>query len=190
MSDTAERLVARFGTPLVIKDPRGGSSLEVVIANDAGEAMTAIQRLAPPAERLMVERHVAGRELTSAVLQDRETQEPLALPIVEIRPRKARSFDYTEKYSADGAEELCPALLEPAVEKEARGLGLEVHRLLGLSGLSRTDLILDDKEGDLYVLEVNTLPGMTDRGLVPRAAAAVGISFPALIEGLIRTAEA
>lgn len=186
-SQTAERLVETYGTPLVLKDPCGGSSLEVHIADDVGEVNAALQALVPPSKRVMVEQYVAGRELTSGVLHDWEKGEPVALPIVEIRPRKGRSFDYHEKYAPDGAEELCPAPLPPDVEAEARRLGLLVHRLLGLSGLSRTDLILD-ADGRLHVLEVNTLPGMTERGLVPKAAAAMGISFPALVERLIRTA--
>ncbi len=187
VSATADDLVARHGTPLVIKEPCGGSSLEVVIADDAGEVAMAIQRLAPPATRLMVERYVKGRELTCGVILDRETREPIALPIVEIRPRKSRSFDYTEKYSPNGAEEICPAPIDADVEAEAKRIGLLVHHVLGCAGLSRTDFILDE-EGRLQVLEVNTLPGMTDTSLVPRAAQAIGISFPALIETLIRTA--
>lgn len=186
-SDTAERLVASFGVPLVLKDPRGGSSLEVHIADDVGEVNAALQALVPPSKRVMVEQYIAGRELTAGVLHDWEKGEPTSLPIVEIKPRKGRSFDFHEKYAPDGAEEICPAPLTEAIEEEARRLGLHVHRILGLAGLSRTDLILD-AEDQLHVLEVNTLPGMTERGLVPRAAQASGITFPVLIERLIRTA--
>jgi D-alanine-D-alanine ligase len=186
-AETAERLVATFGTPLVLKDPWGGSSLEVRIVDDAKAAAAAIGELVPPARRLLVEAYVAGRELTGGVLADREGGGAIALPIVEIRPRKGKSFDYFEKYSAEGAEELCPAPIAPEVEEAARGLALRVHRLLGLSDLSRTDLILD-RSGVLQVLEVNTIPGLTERSLVPRAARAVGISFADLVETLVRTA--
>jgi D-alanine-D-alanine ligase len=187
--ETARRLLDRYGAPLVLKDPCGGSSLEVHIADDEGEVAAALERLGPGRRRILVEAHVPGRELTSGVLEDRDAGEARALPIVEIRPRRGRSFDYHEKYSAEGAQELCPAPLEEAQERAARNLGLAVHRLLGLRGLSRTDLILDGT-GALQVLEVNTLPGMTERGLVPLAAKACGISFPALIERLVRTASA
>lgn len=183
----AERLVAALGLPLVLKDPLGGSTLEVRIADDLGQVVKAMDELVPPAERLLAEAFVKGRELTVAVLEDRETGRPTALPVIEIRPRKGRCFDYHEKYAADGAEELCPAPLEPAVEQAAREMGLRVHRLLGLRGLSRTDLMLDEA-GGLFVLETNTMPGMTARSLVPRAASAVGLSFAALVEGLVRTA--
>ncbi|MHC5011828.1 MAG: D-alanine--D-alanine ligase family protein [Planctomycetota bacterium] len=184
---TARRLIDAYGTPLVLKDPCGGSSIEVRLVANIAEAVAAMDELVPPAERLMAERHVKGRELTAGVIYDREVGRHVALPIVEIRPRRGSSFDYFEKYNADGAEELCPAPLAEAVEAEARALGLRVHEILGLEGLSRTDLILDDR-GNLHVLEVNTLPGMTDRGLVPRAAKEIGMSFPALIDNLVRTA--
>lgn len=198
----AERLVASFGLPLVVKDPLGGSTLEVRIADDVGQVVEALEALAaralasrapaagagsPGAGRLLVEAYVRGRELTVAVLDDRETGRPASLPVIEIRPRRGRCFDFHEKYASDGAEELCPAPLTPELEQQARALALEVHALLGLRGLSRTDLMLDES-GLLHVLETNTMPGMTARSLVPRAAAAVGIAFPALIEGLVRTA--
>ena len=183
----AEELVQEHGAPLVLKDPTGGSSLEVKIADNASDVAVAIEELVPPATRLMVEAYVPGRELTSAVIHDRERGKAVALPIVEIRPRSARSFDYHEKYASDGAEELCPAPISEEIESEARRIGLAVHRILGLEGLSRTDLILDE-HGVLQVLETNTLPGMTETSLVPLAARQVGLSFPALVENLIRTA--
>jgi D-alanine-D-alanine ligase len=184
---TAERLVAAFGLPLVLKDPLGGSTIEVRIPTDLGQVLAAMDELVPPAERLLVEAYVKGRELTVAVLEDRESGRPTALPVIEIRPKKGRCFDYLEKYSADGAEELCPAPLDADVEQAARTLGLRVHAILGLRGLSRTDLMLDEA-GRLTVLETNTMPGMTARSLVPRAASAVGMPFAALVENLVRTA--
>ena len=179
--------IARFGLPLVIKNPRGGSTLEVRIAQDEGEVLAALEDLLPQAERILVEQHVNGRELTIGVLEDREQGGPVALPVVEIRPRGGTFFDYQQKYAVDGAEELCPAPIPEDVAESVSALGLRVHRLLGLRGLSRTDLILTP-EGCLQVLEVNTLPGMTERGLVPLAAARRGIDFPSLISNLVRTA--
>ena len=186
-SGVVKGLLERFGLPLVVKDPTGGSSLEVRICDDEGEVTAALEELGRTAERLLVEAYVRGRELTGAVVEDPREGRPVALPLVEIRPRTSRSFDYFEKYDPNGAEELCPAPVPEAVEREGRELALRVHALLGLRGLSRTDLILDD-QGRLEVLEVNTLPGMTSRSLVPRAAAAQGISFSTLLENLVRTA--
>ncbi len=184
---TAARLVEAFGLPLVVKDPLGGSTLEVRICDDVGQVQAAMDELAPAAERLLVETYVKGRELTVAVLEELESGRPVALPVIEIRPRKSRFFDYAEKYSADGAEELCPAPLDEALTARVQALALSVHALLGLKGLSRTDLMLAE-DGSLHVLETNTMPGMTSRSLVPRAAAAVGLSFPALVENLVRRA--
>lgn len=185
--DRIEAWGQRFGFPLILKNPRGGSSVEVRVAKDEGEALTAIEELAVGAERLMVEAFVAGRELTAGVLEDREEGGPVALPIVEIRPAAGRFFDFHEKYAKDGAEEICPAPIDEPVEAEARAIALAVHRALGLRGLSRTDLILD-ADGALHFLEVNTLPGMTERGLVPLAAARSGLDFPGLVTRLVRTA--
>jgi D-alanine-D-alanine ligase len=183
----AEDLLRRFGSPLVVKDPLGGSTLEVRVCRDAREAALALEALSPPADRLLVEAFVPGRELTAAVIDERERGQPTALPLVEIRPRSSTFFTYREKYDAEGATELCPAEVSPEQEAEGRALGLRVHQILGLRGLSRTDLILDG-EGRFQVLEANTLPGMTARSLVPRAAAAAGIDFPSVLDRLIRTA--
>jgi D-alanine-D-alanine ligase len=177
----------RYGYPLVLKNPRGGSTLEVKVAHDEGEALSAIQALTEGADRLMVEEYVAGRELTVGVVEDRESGGPIALPVVEIRPRRAGHFDYHEKYAADGAEELCPAPIPDEIAEHARAIALTVHRTLGLRGLSRTDMILD-ADNRLRVLEVNTLPGMTERGLVPLAASVSGLDFPGLVANLVRTA--
>ena len=186
-AEATERWVERLGLPLVLKNPLGGSSLEVHIATDEGEVAAAVDALLPKADRILVEAFVDGTELTAGVLEDALTGEPHALPIVEIRPRDGATFDYFQKYNADGAEEIVPAPISETLTWEAQGLGLMVHRLLGLRGLSRTDLRLDP-DGRLFVLEVNTLPGMTSRGLLPLAAAHVGIDFPTLISGLVRTA--
>jgi len=141
--------IERHGLPIVLKNPRGGSTLEVRIAADAGEALSALEELARDGRRIMFEEHVAGRELTVGVIEDRDP--------------------------------------ESSVAREAQAVALKVHAELGLRGLSRTDLILTE-DGRLRVLEVNTLPGMTERGLVPLAAACHGLAFPALVEGLVRTA--
>ncbi|MDJ0973576.1 MAG: D-alanine--D-alanine ligase [Planctomycetota bacterium] len=191
-ADHVDEWVERFGLPLVLKNPLGGSSVEVRIAQDAGQVVTVLDELLPPSDsrptdRILIERFVPGRELTAGVIEDRETREAVALPIVEICTRHADFFDYHEKYAADGAEELCPAPIDEEATEAAQQMGLAVHRLLGLRGLSRTDLRMTP-DGKLHFLEVNTLPGMTSRGLVPLAAATMGIEFPQLIDRLVRLA--
>jgi D-alanine-D-alanine ligase len=183
----AAEVVAQLGAPVVVKDPLGGSSLEVRVCDDERAVTLAFEGLGGSAERLLVEAFVRGRELTGGVLDDRERGRPMALPLVELRPKSARFFDYREKYDADGAHELCPADLPPEVEAAGRALALRVHGLVGLRGVSRTDMILGE-DGQLVVLEVNTMPGMTARSLSPKAAAAAGISFEGVVERLIRSA--
>lgn len=183
----AQEACTALGTPLVVKDPLGGSSLEVRICDDAKQAALAFETLGPAADRLLVEQFVAGREMTAGVLDDRERGRPLALPLVELKPKSSRFFDYREKYDTEGATEICPVVVPAETEAAGRATGLRVHALLGLRGISRTDLILKE-DGRFVVLEVNTMPGMTSRSLIPKAAAAAGIDFAGVIERLIRTA--
>jgi D-alanine-D-alanine ligase len=185
--EVVSRWIERFGLPFVLKNPLGGSTLEVRVVRDEGSAVAALDDLLPEAQRLMAERFVRGRELTVGVIEDRETGDPVALPVVEIRPRRAAIFDYHEKYASDGAEELCPAPVEEATAREAQRVAVAIHGLLGLRAISRTDLILEP-DGALSFLEVNTLPGMTERGLVPLAARHAGIGFESLVQHLVRTA--
>lgn len=183
----AEEVVAQLGAPVVVKDPLGGSSLEVRVCEDPRAVTLAFESLGKAADRLLVEAFVRGRELTGGVLDDLERGRPLALPLVELRPKASKWFDYREKYDADGAVELCPTDLPPAVEAAGRALALRVHGLVGLRGVSRTDMILAD-DGTFHVLEVNTIPGMTSRSLIPKAAAAAGIDFAGVVERLVRSA--
>ena len=116
----AEDLVRRLGLPLVVKAPGGGSSLEVRVVEDARGVGPAIEALASASPRLLVEAFARGREFTAGVLDDRERGRPIALPLVEIRPTKSKTFDHREKYEPDGASETCPADLPPGVEAQGR----------------------------------------------------------------------
>ena len=154
--DEAEPLAQTLPMPCVIKTIGGGSSLGVYL----------------PEERIY------GRELTVAVLGDRW------LPAVETVPA-GKEFDYVAKYQAGAAVETCPADVPPAVMQAAGELALRTHRALGLEVYSRTDMILD-KDGNLWVLEANSLPGMTPNSFVPKEAAAVGMSYNQLCEEIVR----
>jgi D-alanine-D-alanine ligase len=129
----------------------------------------------------MLERYVDGRELTVGILEDK----PLA--VGEIVVRTGPIFDYAAKYQAGGAEEIFPAEIAPEQAARAQDLALRVHRALKLDTYSRVDFRMDSK-GNLWCLEVNTLPGLTAASLLPRAAAAVGIDFPELCERICRGA--
>jgi D-alanine-D-alanine ligase len=124
-------------------------------------------------------------ELTGAVL-DLPGQGPTALPLVEIRPKSGLFFDYERKYTPGATEEICPARLDPAVCRKGEAAALAAHECLGLLHWSRTDMIAAD--GEVYVLEINTIPGMTATSLFPQAAAAVGLDLAGLLERLVELA--
>jgi D-alanine-D-alanine ligase len=182
---TADDVGKTLGFPVFVKDPCGGSSLEVRPARDPDDLRRAVADLG--GRRLLVEAAVEGRELTVPVLDD-EDGVPRALPVVEIRA-KGGFFDYENKYTAGVAEEIVPAPVPPLIARRAEEAALAVHRLLGLRAMSRSDFILRD-DGTPVFLEVNTIPGMTPNSLLPKAAAAAGIPFADLLARLLESARA
>jgi D-alanine-D-alanine ligase len=180
---TVEQVGPKLGFPVFVKDPCGGSSLEVRPAKDDAELRRAVADLASP--RLLVEAAVRGREVTVPVLDD-EDGVPGPLPVVEIRSRGG-FFDYENKYTAGVAEEIVPAPLPPQVARRLADAALTAHRLLGLRAMSRSDFILRD-DGTPVFLEVNTIPGMTPNSLLPKAASAAGIGFPDVLARLLESA--
>lgn len=169
--------------PYVIKAPRQGSTVGVYIVKKESEIADAIENGARYDKELLVEKFIPARELTIGVLGD------LALPILEIIP-KGGFYDFTNKYpflnpsAGGGAEHVCPAHIPQDQAREIRDLALRAHRSLGLKVYSRVDVMLP-QEGEPTVLEVNTIPGMTEASLLPEAAAAAGISYPALCARII-----
>lgn len=168
----------RLPFPLFVKSNTGGSSLRLGRANDMAELWNRLDEIFAAAEGALVERALTGRELTCAVLGHE------ALPPVLIEPAESDYFDYRAKYDANGAREICPAPLDGPEDAEIRRLALEAHRVLGLSGVSRSDFI-QEPGGRLSLLEVNTLPGMTGTSLVPKEARAAGFSFLEFLERLM-----
>lgn len=182
---------ARVPHPWIAKPSRLGSSVGCAIFADP----SAFRREAPelvrgwPAEArrdaVLVEEVIAGRELSSGVLETEGA--PLALPPVEIRTRTRRFFDYHAKYVPGETEELCPAPLSPEETRRVQETALRVHRLFECAPLSRTDMFLT-ASGSIQVLEVNTLPGMTATSLVPLSASVAGIPLARLLEGIVEHA--
>lgn len=163
--------------PYVLKAPREGSSVGVYIVRLEADVEASLVGVRQYAGEILVEEFVAGRELTVGILGDR------ALPVIEICPKEG-FYDFKNKYpflnpSAAGAEHWCPAPLEHTVAQEVQALALAAHRALGLEVYSRVDVLLDVNRGPV-VLEINTIPGMTQTSLLPEAAAAVGISYATL----------
>ena len=170
---------AEIGLPCVVKPVDSGSSIGVAIAHTQAELSAALDANRPLG-RAIVEQYIRGREIDVAVLKDH------SLPSIEIIPKQG-FYDYRNKYQPGATEEICPTPIEPGIEAELERVALKVHQLLGLQGYSRSDYIVD-AQGDVYFLEINTLPGMTPTSLVPQEAAAVGIDFKALCQMILEDA--
>ncbi|MCG9479365.1 MAG: D-alanine--D-alanine ligase [Actinomycetia bacterium] len=174
---------SRIGYPVVIKPNREGSTIGITIAEDRKGAAMGIKEAAKHDKVVLIEKFISGRELTVSILGD----QPVALPIIEIKP-KSGFYDYQSKYTVNMTEYLVPARLEDSLTEGINEYALKSHRLLGCTGISRVDFILDDQNIP-YILEVNTMPGMTPTSLVPKAAAAAGISFERLVEIILNFAD-
>jgi len=178
----AEELVARFGLPVVIKPVREGSSLGLTLAQTREQLMAGIDKAQSHGSRIMIEKYISGSELTVAVLGNSELQ---PLPVIEIVPGKEFAFfDYDAKYKAGASEEICPARISDELTVQVQEYGVAAHKALRLRGYSRTDIMLSEG-GSLYLLETNTIPGMTPTSLLPQAAAEHGLAFPEFLEKLI-----
>jgi D-alanine-D-alanine ligase len=174
--------------PLVVKPARQGSTVGVVIVKNASELDSAMAEAGKYDRKLLIEEFVPGRELTIGVLGDQ------ALPILEIIP-KGGFYDFNNKYpflnpqAGGGAEHVCPAKIDPAKTKQIQDQALRAFRALGLVVYGRVDVLLSEL-GDPFVLEVNTIPGMTEASLLPEAAAAAGISYVDLCARIIALSRA
>jgi D-alanine-D-alanine ligase len=177
----ASDAVARLGLPLIVKPNGQGSTVGLTLVKSAADLEAALELAGGFDSAVMLERYIDGRELTVGILEDR----PLA--VGEIIVRTGPIFDYAAKYQVGGAEEIFPAKIAAEQTARAQDLALRVHRALKLETYSRVDFRMD-AEGNLWCLEVNTLPGLTAASLLPRAAAAVGIEFPELCERICRGA--
>lgn len=168
--------------PLVVKVPKEGSSVGVYIIKEAAELEQALSEARNSADELLIEQFVSGRELTIGIIGDQ------ALPIIEIRA-KSDFYNFENKYpflypNAAGADHFCPAALPEELTRKVQETALAAHRALGLRTYSRVDVQLSH-EGELFVLEINTIPGMTPSSLLPEAAGVAGISYSDLCARLI-----
>lgn len=181
---TPAEIESRLGLPVVIKPINEGSSIGIAIARSLSEVEAGLAAAFRYDYRVMVEEYIDGVEVTGGVLGNENLQ---ALPLIEIVPSSSHHFfSYEAKYQPGATEEICPARLSPELTAQAQQCALTAHRALGCRGYSRTDMRLRD--GEFYVLETNTIPGMTATSLFPQAAQAAGIEFPALLDRLIELA--
>jgi D-alanine-D-alanine ligase len=178
---TSERALRELGLPLVVKPNKQGSTVGLSVVRSPQELTPAIEEAYRHDNEVMLEAFVPGREFTAGILGDR------TLAVGEIVPKRSDIFDYESKYQPDGAEEIFPARLSEEKTREFQAMALLAHHALKLRGYSRIDFRMDAEER-IWCLEANTLPGMTAQSLLPKSAAAVGISFPELCEEICRLA--
>jgi D-alanine-D-alanine ligase len=171
----------QLGLPMVIKPNAAGSSVGMTIVRSQDAIREAAEKAFSHDSTILLEGFIDGIELTAGVIGNRDL---MALPIIEIIPNDEHEFfDYEAKYTAGVTQEICPARIDDKMTQTAQAYAKSAHRALFCKGYSRTDMILKDEE--IYVLETNTIPGMTATSLLPQAAQVAGISFSSLLDRLI-----
>ncbi len=180
---SVEEIIQEVGEHCVVKAATEGSALGVYPCNGAEEVKDALKKVFEIDSEALAETFVSGDEYTVAVLGN---DKPYALPIIQIVPMH-EFYDFESKYSVGGSQHICPAPLPEEEAKKAADLAVDAHIALGCKGVSRTDMI-KDAAGEFWVLETNTIPGMTATSLLPDAAAAAGMSFPELCIQMIKDA--
>jgi D-alanine-D-alanine ligase len=180
--DTVDAFVAKY-PHYVLKPIDGGSSIDTIINGNASDMLVEARAVCEKYGSVLAEEYIAGTEVTVPIIDG------LTLPPILIIPPKGKTFDYENKYNGQ-TQELCP-IPEDVVSRNAQTdlqlLGQRVHGILGARHVSRADMIIDGS-GLVYVLELNTIPGMTNQSLVPGAAAATGMPMPALVDHLVKIA--
>jgi D-alanine-D-alanine ligase len=185
-ADALPRIERTLGFPLVVKPARLGSALGIKFARTSDELPGALVGAFSYDSKILVERYVRGRDLAVSVLDG--PSGPMPLPIVEAVPREEDFYDYESRYEIGMTTFVCPAELPDDTTARAQELALDVYRLLGCHGVARVDLLLDEQTGELWVLETNIVPGMTETSLLPQAADAAGIGFDELIARVLESA--
>ncbi len=177
VADALPEIEAALGFPLVVKPTRQGSALGVRLAGSAEEVPGAIVGALSYDDRVLLERHVDGAELSVSIVDGE------ALPIVEAIPERSDTFNYEARYEIGSTRYVCPAELSPDVAAAVTEAALGTWSVLGCAGFARVDVMLD--EAGPHVLEVNSIPGLTDTSLLPMAAEAAGISFERFVKQAI-----
>jgi D-alanine-D-alanine ligase len=192
LSDVEDKL----GFPLVVKPASQGSALGVKFARASEELPGALVGAFSYDRKILIERYIKGRDLAVSVLDGgvvsppakRVALEPAALPVVEAVPREEDFYDYESRYEIGMTTFVCPAELEAKTTARAQELALEVYRLLGCHGVARVDLMLEEDSRELWVLETNVVPGLTETSLLPQAADAAGLGFDELVSQVLASA--
>ena len=190
-----QREISKLGLPVVLKPTRNGSSIGISIIKSINDLQIGLEKAFEFGYELLVEKYIKGRELTVGIMDDKQ------LPIIEIKPA-VEFFNYEAKYKDDRTKYLIVektlseqkntvgdssrtiGFLSPATYNNAQELAINAQKILGCKGFSRVDMLLDDRD-NLYLLEINTIPGFTEKSLLPKAAKAAGMSFPSLCEKIV-----
>jgi D-alanine-D-alanine ligase len=184
-ADALGAIEERLDFPIVVKPAAQGSALGVKFARTAADVPAALVAAFSYDSKVLLERHVRGRELAVSVIEGDDG--PVALPIVEALPGEG-GYDFEARYEIGRTTFQCPADLPPGVTERAAELALEAYRLLGCWGFARVDLMLDEGRSEPTVLEVNAIPGLTETSLLPQAAEAAGIDFDRLVGRILELA--
>lgn len=181
-----EAIESKFGSSVVIKPSRQGSAIGITPLPNGGELRTPMIEAMRFGDEVLVEPFTAGKEITVGIV-DLEGQEPLALPVIEIRTPANEWYDFENRYTPGKSEHIVPARLTDSLNQELQDIAIRGHKGLGLRDLSRADFIVDEA-GEIFLLEINTLPGMTPTSLYPDGARAAGIDFETLVDKLVHSA--
>jgi D-alanine-D-alanine ligase len=187
-ADALPAIEERLDFPIVVKPAAGGSALGVKFARTAEDVPGALVSAFSYDSRVLLERHVQGRDLAVSIVESGDG--PLALPAVEAVPHEEHFYDFEARYEIGRTSFVCPAELPEAAAERAEELALATYRLLGCYGFARVDLMLEDSSGDLYILEAQAIPGLTETSLLPQAAEAGGIGFDQLVGRILELAVA
>jgi D-alanine-D-alanine ligase len=173
----------RLEFPIVVKPAGQGSALGIKFARTAADVPAALVAAFSYDRKVLLERHIVGRDLAVSVLDD--TDGPRALPVVEAVPKEEDFYDFEARYEIGRTSFVCPAEIDDTTAARAAELGSAVYELLGCAGFARVDLMLENATGELYVLEANAIPGLTETSLLPQAADAAGIGFDELVARIL-----
>jgi D-alanine-D-alanine ligase len=185
-AETLPAIEERLDFPIVVKPASGGSALGIKFARTAADVPSALIAAFSYDQRVVLERHVEGKDLAVSIVEGADG--PEALPIVEAVPRDEDFYDFEARYEIGRTEFVCPANLGAETSERANELALATYRLLGLEGFARVDLMLEEATGELFVLEANAIPGLTETSLLPQASEAAGIDFDHLVARILELA--
>lgn len=176
---------ANVGYPCVVKPADQGSAVGVSIVKTEDDLKKAVSKTIKKFPWLLAQKFIKGQEATCGVLEKKG--EPFALPPTHILPQAGAFYDFKSKYSAGGSKHICPADFPDEINEAMQSMAITAHKALGCAGMSRTDFFYGD-DGKVYIIETNTIPGMTSTSLLPEAAGKAGISFPKMLDLIITAA--